>query len=438
MSMEDINHKRFPHFIHEQPAIAPCETSLSTDEVKEKGEVKSKEIIPPDIQNKEYLLSLTPVEIPENGDIISRTSSSVRSQQGKERSLSSVSLDMEMIKKTSHRSRKRQRTPITYRGNNDDTSSSRMSDSASALSKYLDTSQEISIYADSSMEELRVDSRCASSQTDIANESIQMYSTSDEVHRVSLGLKPIVPISSCDSIQFRSPDKGTVVKQNHEASLKSSDKVRIVGETDFSLNSKTGSYINPVTPPFVQPTSSSPCITLPKPSNASVSSMSNSIPVIPNKTTDKKVQSNKIMPEITKANQHKNVTPEHLCTQSTQTDISSLDILFQTHRYPEQVYPKSVRTGIYYISDSPLEPIEEHAESTTDENDRDSHENKNINIEQVNKIFAENTFSSSGWTTVDEETVNDTTSDSHSSATEYEINPIYKMYSYDGYEPDTD
>ena len=149
--------------------------------------------------------------------------------------------------------------------------------------------------------------------------------------------------------------------------------------------------------------------------------------------------------------------------QGTQTDISSLEVYFQAHGYPEQAYPKSVKTGLYYISDSPLTPISEATEhkpakqrSKQTELDDDFENKEPITCM---KLYSENTFSSQ-WETVDEETVTESESTDDSEvqtpvrskqATVVHANivkpigavdtttiPFQRIRTYNGYEPDSD
>ena len=150
--------------------------------------------------------------------------------------------------------------------------------------------------------------------------------------------------------------------------------------------------------------------------------------------------------------------------QGTQTDISSLEVYFQAHGYPEQVYPKSVKTGLYFISDSPLTPIAEANEQKstkqrTKQNEIFEGYNKDDPVTCM-KLYSENTFSSQ-WETVDEETVteSDSTDDSDDPMPERlkrettlpanTVKPIgaadtsipfqrIRTYMYNGYEPDSD
>ena len=65
MSIEDIPHKRIPHFIHEQPEIAPNGTALEAKESKLTGKAPSIAVLNP---------SMTPVEIPDETEKSSQAS----------------------------------------------------------------------------------------------------------------------------------------------------------------------------------------------------------------------------------------------------------------------------------------------------------------------------------------------------------------------------
>ena len=156
------------------------------------------------------------------------------------------------------------------------------------------------------------------------------------------------------------------------------------------------------------------------------------------------------------------INTEYAQAQGTQTDMSSLEVFFQAHGYPEQVCPKSVKTGLYYISDSPLAPIAEAVEQTSaKEHSKQkelSHDYKNDEPITCMKLYSENTFSSQ-WETVDEETVteSDSTDDPEvPTPAKYKQNksihatldkpigaadtiiPFQRVRTYNGYEPDSD
>ena len=164
--------------------------------------------------------------------------------------------------------------------------------------------------------------------------------------------------------------------------------------------------------------------------------------------------------QIAKSSQVPNAQAAHV--QGTQTDISSLEVYFQAHGYPEQIYPKSVKTGLYYISDSPLTPISEATEHKLTKQPSKQNELYDDfgNEEPITcmKLYSENTFSSQ-WETVDEETVTESESTDDSEvptpvrskqATVVHANivkpigaadtniPFQRIRTYNGYEPDSD
>ena len=452
MTIEGVKHERFPPFIHEQPGVAPNGTSFLTDEGKEGVNTLADAPSPPLDKSKDNCLLMTPVELPDREEICSNTSHFVRSPNGKQMSLSSVSLDIESIKDGKIRSISKrsgydgslQRTNATYRERDN---ASRLSDQVSALSKYLDTSQELQDLAESSLDEVRADSRCASCQTDITNESVELYKAIEKARPASLGLKPILPISSCDSFSFKSPDKMAEIKQSDRPS-KLSDKSQTEVSTPFKLTSKrtksssTKSKLLSVTSGKRNTQSRTSDISL---SSFSLFSTTSESPIQSYQNTEANYSKSRLSSgEHTSSNKNLNVTSDSLCTHGTQTEISSLEVLFRAHDLPDQMYPKSVKSGIYYISDSPLEPIEEKAEQTSALGSAKDTSGESDHVDQENnpnlRFYSEKT-SSSGWITIAEETIDGADkidSVSSSSAEEYKSNPVYKLHNYDGYEPDID
>ena len=453
MTIEGVKHERFPPFIHEQPGVAPNGTSFLTDEGKEISNRLAEAPSPPLDKSEDNCMSMTPVELPDREDICSNTSHFVRSLNGKQMSLSSVSLDIESIKdgkklsisKHSSFEGSLYRTNATYKGREN---ASRLSDRVSALSKYLDTSQELQDLAESSLDDIRADSRCASCQTDITNESVELYKAIDKARPASLGLKPILPISSCDSFSFKSPDKMTEIKQSNVPS-KLSDKSQTEVTTPFKLTSKRTK--SPSSKSGLFSATSGKRNTQSRTSDNTLSSFSlfsttSESPIQSYQNTESNYSKIRLFGEHISSNKNMNATSDILCTHGTQTEISSLEVLFRAHDLPDQMYPKSVKSGIYYISDSPLEPIEEKAEQTSafgsakDTSGDSDHVSENNQVNPNLRIYSEKT-SSSGWITIAEETIDGADkldSMSNSSAEEYKSNPVYKLHNYDGYEPDID
>ena len=378
-----------------------------------------------------------------------------------------------------------------YNESMDESFDSRTQGTVSTLSNYLDKSRNSQVHHKNSPRNTRKHSRSAGPHQSRSNSRASNISNKAPEDGTASGLKPILPISSCESFEFESPTNKQAIselarhlRQTASSAPIPSTQSKIhspIYKTTISQTSCSPTKSSKVTSPHSLSTTSwetyesvpqkhegadSSTHSVNSTDNLSLSSITSSVSSEAYKhsrASTKARRADKAKSRegpVTDRSQAKGL--DNLHSQSTQTDISSLGLLFRAHGYPEQVYPKSVKTGIYYISDSPLEPIEEsteHSEAKVPARETDETcESGLVERDSVIKLYSENTFSSQ-WTTVEEETVSESSTDSESLAyvntNEAKVNTIrtpairqkdnvldanllYRTPTYDGYEPDSD